>query len=288
MDKPFAITLDVGSSKANHTGAWRTERPEYTHRMPPCHNECPAGENIQAWLFEAEAGGEGYERAWRVMMADNPFPAVMGRVCYHPCQTVCNRARVDEAVGINSAERFPGDQALAKGWQGHVDVPPTGMNVLVVGAGPSGLSAAYHLARRGHQVTIKDAGSEPGGLMRYAIPPYRLDRAVLDAEIQRILDLGVRLELETTVDDLVAERNRFDAVFLAVGAPLAKNAYIPAGSAARVLDALSLLRDGETGGAPVLGRRVAVYGGGNTALTGCQRTRPSCRRPATRACSSSG
>ncbi|WP_206051513.1 NAD(P)-binding protein [Nocardioides ferulae] len=273
MDKPFAITLDVGSSKANHTGAWRTERPEYTHRMPPCNNECPAGENIQAWLFEAESGGAGYERAWRVMMEDNPFPAVMGRVCYHPCQTACNRVRLDDAVGINSVERFLGDEAIRQGWKVSVDVPSSGMHVLVVGAGPSGLSAAYHLARRGHHVTIKDAGPQPGGLMRYAIPRYRLDREVLDAEIQRILDLGVKLELETPVDDLVAERHRFDAVFLAVGAPIAKNAYIPAGSAARVLDALALLRDVETGGTPVLGRRVAVYGGGNTALDAARTAR---------------
>jgi NADPH-dependent glutamate synthase beta subunit-like oxidoreductase len=234
--------------------------------MPPCNDACPAGENVQAWLYEAEEGGAGYERAWRKIMEDNPFPAVMGRVCYHPCETVCNRGQLDEAVGINSVERFVGDEAIRQGWTVSVDVPATGKRVLVVGAGPSGLSAAYHLARRGHAVTIKEAGPMTGGMMRFGIPRYRLPREVLDAEVQRILDLGVTLELDAKVSDLMAEAQGYDAVFLAVGAQLGKRAYIPAGSAAHVLDAVDMLRDLEAGEKPLLGRRVAVYGGGNTAM----------------------
>ena len=165
MDKPFAITLDVGSSRANHTGAWRTERPVYVHNLPPCNNACPAGENIQQWLYDAEEGGaERYEAAWRQIMQDNPFPAIMGRVCYRPCETACNRAQLDSAVGINSVERFLGDEALRKGWPPPAPAKPTGKRVLVVGAGPSGLSAAYHLTRLGHAVTIKDAGTAPGAI----------------------------------------------------------------------------------------------------------------------------
>ncbi|CUR61095.1 putative pyruvate:ferredoxin oxidoreductase subunit delta (ferredoxin) [metagenome] len=266
MDKPFAITLDIGTSRANKTGSWRTERAVYTNRMPPCNDSCPAGENVQAWLYDAEAGGDGYERAWRTIMEDNPFPAVMGRVCYHPCETACNRAELDEAVGINAVERFVGDEAIRRGWTVSVDVPTTGKRVLVVGAGPSGLSAAYHLARRGHSVTIKEAGPMAGGMMRFGIPRYRLSRDVLDAEVQRILDLGVVLELDAKVTDLESMRQDHDAVFLAVGAQLGKRAYIPAGSAAHVLDAVSMLRDLEAGEKPLLGRRVAVYGGGNTAM----------------------
>jgi NADPH-dependent glutamate synthase beta subunit-like oxidoreductase len=273
MDKPFAITLDVGSSRANKTGSWRTERAVYTNRMPPCNDACPAGENIQAWLYEAEAGGDGYERAWRRIMEDNPFPAVMGRVCYHPCETACNRAQLDEAVGINSVERFVGDEAIRQGWTVSVDVPPSGKRVLVVGAGPSGLSAAYHLARRGHTVTIKEAGPLAGGMMRFGIPRYRLSRDVLDAEVQRILDLGVTLELDAKVSDLESLRQAYDAVFLAVGAQLGRRAYIPAGSAAHVLDAVSMLRDVEAGEKPLLGRRVAVYGGGNTAMDAARTAR---------------
>jgi 2-oxoacid:acceptor oxidoreductase delta subunit (pyruvate/2-ketoisovalerate family) len=268
MERPFAITLDVGSSRANKTGSWRTERPVYVHRLPPCSSACPAGEDVQQWLYDAEEGDGGYERAWRRIMDDNPFPAVMGRVCYHPCETKCNRGQLDEAVGINSVERFLGDEGIARGWRVEALVPPSGKRVLVVGAGPSGLSAAYHLARLGHAVTVYDAGPRPGGMMRFGIPKYRLPRDVLDAEIERILDLGVELELDRQVasvlDDMVA--GGFDAVFLAVGAHLGKRAYIPAGSAAKVLDAVSLLRSMEGEEPPQLGRRVVVYGGGNTAI----------------------
>ncbi len=266
MDKPFAITLNVGSSLANKTGTWRTERPVYRNAMPPCNNACPAGENIQGWLYEAEDGG--YEKAWRVIMQDNPFPAVMGRVCYHPCQTACNRAQLDETVGINSVEEFLGDMALREGWTVPLPESSSGRRVLVIGAGPSGLSAAYHLRLLGHDVVIRDAGPKPGGMMRFGIPAYRLPRDVLDAEIQRILDMGVELELNSRVDDVLAAKSdgNFDAVFLAVGAHIGKRAYIPAGESAKIVDAVSVLRDMEGGEQPLLGRRVVVYGGGNTAL----------------------
>jgi 2-oxoacid:acceptor oxidoreductase delta subunit (pyruvate/2-ketoisovalerate family) len=268
MEKPFAITLDVGSSRANKTGSWRTERPVYLDRMPPCNAACPAGENIQAWLYEAEAGEEGYERAWRKLMEDNPFPAVMGRVCYHPCEASCNRATLDEAVGINEVERFLGDLAIERGWRVEVTAPSSGRRVLVIGAGPSGLSAAYHLARLGHDVTVRDSGPKPGGMMRFGIPRYRLPREVLDAEIARIESLGVKLELESPVREVIREMRDggFDAVFVAVGAHIGRRAYIPAGEAARIIDAVSLLRSMEGEERPSLGRRVVVYGGGNTAI----------------------
>jgi 2-oxoacid:acceptor oxidoreductase delta subunit (pyruvate/2-ketoisovalerate family) len=266
MDKPFAITLDVGSSLANHTGSWRTSRPLYVDRLPPCNNACPSGENIQGWLYHAEGGD--YEAAWRVLVQDNPFPAVMGRVCYHPCETSCNRGQFDAAVGINSVERFLGDEAIRRGWKFEAAKASSGKKVLVVGAGPSGLSAAYHLACLGHQVTIHDAGPLAGGMMRFGIPKYRLPRDVLEAEIKRILDLGVTLRLNTRVDNIAdsMQQGGFDAAFLAVGAHIGKRAYIPAGSAARVLDAVSVLRSMEGEEKPMLGRRVVVYGGGNTAI----------------------
>jgi len=268
MEKPFAITLDVGSSRANKTGSWRTERPVNRDLLPPCNQACPAGENIQSWLYEAEEGGDGYERAWRRIMDENPFPAVMGRVCYHPCESVCNRAQLDEAVGINSVERFLGDLAIERGWQVERLAEPSGKRVLVVGAGPSGLSAAYHLARLGHDVTVRDAGPVAGGMMRFGIPRYRLPREILDAEIMRIVALGVTLELDRKVTSILDEirEGGFDAAFLAVGAHLGKRAYIPAGEAARILDAVSLLRSMEGQERPLLGRRVVVYGGGNTAM----------------------
>ena len=266
MQKPFAITLDVGSSLANHTGSWRTARPVYLNRMPPCNHQCPAGENIQAWLFHAESGD--YEQAWRVLVEQNPFPAVMGRVCYHSCEGACNRGRVDAPVGINSVERFLGDQAITQGWKFAPVAAPSGKKVLVVGAGPSGLSAAYHLARLGHRVTVYEAGPMPGGMMRFGIPKYRLPRQVLDAEVQRIIDLGVTILYNTKVSDVMQARQQggFDAVFLAVGAHIAKRAFIPAGDSAKVLDAVAVLRSMEGEDKPMLGRRVVVYGGGNTAI----------------------
>ncbi|MBK6632838.1 MAG: NAD(P)-binding protein [Betaproteobacteria bacterium] len=265
MDKPFAITLDPGSSLANHTGSWRTTRPVYVDRLPPCNHACPAGENIQAWLFHAESGD--YEAAWRELVKNNPLPAIMGRVCYHPCETACNRGSLDESVSIHAVERFLGDEATKRNWQVEAGAA-SGKRVLVVGAGPAGLSAAWHLRLAGHAVTIHEAGPLSGGMMRFGIPKYRLPREVLDADVQRILDLGVELKLDSKVDDLQAtmKTGGFDACFLAVGAHLAKRAYIPAGDADKILDAVSVLRGMEGEEKPLLGRRVVVYGGGNTAI----------------------
>ena len=266
MEKPFAITLDVGTSLANKTGAWRTNRPVYLDRLPPCNHACPAGENIQNWLYHAESGD--YESAWRALTEDNPLPAVMGRVCYHPCEGACNRGEVDEAVGINSVERFLGDEALRKGWKFATPKAESGKRVLIVGAGPSGLSAAYHLRRLGHDVTIFEAGPVAGGMMRFGIPKYRLPRDVLDGEVARIVAMGVRVKLGCKVSNILStmKEGGYDAAFLAVGAHIAKRAYIPAGTAAHVLDAVSVLRSMEGEEKPMLGRRVVVYGGGNTAL----------------------
>jgi NADPH-dependent glutamate synthase beta subunit-like oxidoreductase len=254
-------------------GPVRDRRPVYVDLMPPCNAGCPAGENIQAWLAHAEAGRP--EQAWRQLTADNPLPAIHGRVCYHPCETVCNRASLDSAVSIHAVERFLGDLARDRGWTFARPARRTGKRVLVVGAGPSGLSAAYHLARLGHEVEIADAGESPGGMMRYGIPAYRLPRDVLDAEIARIEALGVRIDCGHRVTDLDAERRdgRFDAAFVAVGAHLSKRADIPARDAGRIVDALSFLRSVASGERPVIGRRVAVYGGGNTAMDAARTAR---------------
>ncbi len=266
MQKPFAITLDPGSSLANKTGTWRTERPVYVDRLPPCNSTCPAGEDIQGWLFHAESGD--YEAAWRHLVRDNPFPAMLGRICYHTCESACNRGRIDAPVGINSVERFLGDEALKQGWRFTAPAQATGRHVLVVGAGPSGMSAAYQLRRLGHRVTVLEAGPQLGGMMRFGIPKYRLPRDVLDAEMQRIVELGVEVRLNTKVADLAQtmKDGTFDAAFLAVGAHIAKRAYIPAKDSLHILDAVTVLRSMEGAEQPLLGRRVVVYGGGNTAI----------------------
>ncbi len=265
-NKPFAITLKAGTSLNNLTGSWRTARPVYLDRLPPCNNACPAGEDIQGWLFHAESGD--YEQAWRALVENNPLPAAMGRVCYHPCESACNRGLLDSSVGINSVERFLGDEAIKRGWKFAAPATSSGKKVLVVGAGPSGLSAAYHLARMGHKVEIQEAGPLAGGMMRFGIPKYRLPREVLDAEVQRILDLGVTLKLNTKVAHIEQSMKDggFDAAFLAVGAHIGKRAMIPAGDAAHIVDAVSVLRSMEGEDKPMLGRKVVVYGGGNTAV----------------------
>lgn len=257
-------SLDLAHEK--RTGPQCSQRPAYVDLLPPCNHACPAGENIQAWLAEAQAGH--FKRAWQILIQDNPLPAVHGRVCYHPCESSCNRVNLDAAVSIHAVERFLGDRANTRGWQAEPVKSPTGKRVLIVGAGPSGLSAAYHLRRLGHSVEIRDAGPLPGGMMRFGIPAYRLPRKELDADIRRIEAMGVKIVLNHSVEDLQAEREQggFDAVFVAVGAHLGKRIDIPARDAGRIFDAVSLLHGVETGNVPQLGRRVAVYGGGNTAM----------------------
>jgi NADPH-dependent glutamate synthase beta subunit-like oxidoreductase len=262
--------LEHGRSR---TGPVRQARPAYVDLLPPCNAGCPAGENIQAWMAHVKVGE--HERAWRVLTADNPFPAIHGRVCYHPCESVCNRAELDSPISIHAVERFLGDLALERGWSFTRPPERSGKRVLVIGAGPSGLSAACHLARLGHEVEVRDAGPEPGGMMRYGIPAYRLPRDVMGAEIDRIAALGVRFTSNHRVEDLEAERREgaFDAVFVAVGAHLSKRVDIPAADAGRIVDAVSFLRDVATGEPPVIGRRVAVYGGGNTAMDAARTAR---------------
>ena len=246
-------------------GARRWQRPVYVDHLPPCNHACPAGENIQAWLALAQAGD--YEGAWRKYMEENPLPGTHGRACYHPCESACNRQFLDSAVSIHSLDRFLGDLANEKGWT-IAPGPPTGKRVLVVGAGPAGLSCAYHLRRFGHDVEIRDANPEPGGMMHYGIPAYRLPREGLDKEIARIEAMGVTIVRNSRVNDVLAEKaaGSFDAVFLGIGAQVANHLDIPAMDGGKIIDAVTLMERVEKGRAPSLGRVVGIVGGGNTAM----------------------
>jgi formate dehydrogenase beta subunit len=254
------------TSHARGTGALRTRRPAYVDFLPPCNDACPAGENIQAWL--ALAQNEEYEAAWRELIRNNPMPSIHGRVCYHPCEDVCNRAFTDSPVSIHAVERFLGDLALENDWQFEKPSQKTSKRILIVGAGPSGLSAAYQLVRLGHYVEIREAGPVAGGMIHFGIPAYRMPRDELRAEIKRIENLGVKITLNHRVDDVLDEKTagKFDAVFIAVGAHISKKIDIPNRDAGKILDAVSFLSQANDGEPPKLGRRVAIYGGGNTAM----------------------
>ena len=262
---PKDMTAVYKATIAKGTSSARWQRPLYVDYLPPCNNNCPAGENIQAWLGLAQEGR--YEEAWQKYMEENPLPGTHGRACYHPCETECNRKYLDQPVSIHSLDRFLGDLALKEGWNIRVG-PRTGKRVLVVGAGPGGLSCAYQLMRLGHQVEIRDASAAPGGMMRYGIPAYRLPRDGLAQEIDRILALGAKITCNYRVDDVLAEKEggRFDAVFLAIGAQVANHLDIPSMDGDKMIHALTLLEQVEMGHAPKLGRVVGIVGGGNTAV----------------------
>jgi formate dehydrogenase (NADP+) beta subunit len=224
-----------------------------------------SGPEHSAWLSLAQAGR--YEEAWRKYMEENPLPAIHGRACYHPCESSCNRQFLDQPVAIHSIDRFLGDLAIEKGWT----IPPgapTRKRVLVIGAGPAGLSCAYHLRRLGHEVEIRDGSEEPGGMMRYGIPAYRLPRDGVGKEIARIEAMGAKILMNHRVTDVLAEKaqGRFDAVFLAIGTQVGNHLDVPAMDGGKMIDAISLLEQVEKGRAPKLGRVVGIVGGGNTAM----------------------
>jgi formate dehydrogenase (NADP+) beta subunit len=273
LRKTSDMTPVVDLTRERGTGPTRTRRPVYVDLLPPCNNGCPAGENIQAWLALAQASR--FREAWETLICDNPLPAVHGRVCYHPCEANCNRKEIDSAVSIHAVERFLGDLAAERDWPVPLDGAPSGKRVLVVGAGPSGLSAAYHLTRLGHAVEIRDAGPLPGGMLHFGIPAYRLPRKDLMKEVERIEGMGVKIVLNHKVEDVLAEKldGSFDAVFIAIGAHVSKHVDIPARDAVKVLDAVSLLRGVSIGEAALLGRRIVIYGGGNTAMDAARTVR---------------
>jgi NADPH-dependent glutamate synthase beta subunit-like oxidoreductase/Pyruvate/2-oxoacid:ferredoxin oxidoreductase delta subunit len=249
--------------------------PTYVLRASPCQAACPSGHDIRGWLSIIRGldkpvnGLRWQEYAFRRMTAANPFPAIMGRVCPSPCEDACNRNELEDHVGINSVEHFIGDWALAEGLRFPAPERETGRRVAVVGGGPAGLSAAYHLRRRGHQVVLYDDHVALGGMVRYGIPGYRTPREVLDGEIQRILDLGVVVHLNTRVGrdlSIDALQRESDAVFWALGSHQGRQLTIPGGDATNCITGVAFLRAFNEGRLKSVSGQVVVIGGGDTSL----------------------
>ncbi len=252
-------------------------RPQQVEKLAPCIGNCPSCTDIRGWITtiaQREKLGlsneQALERAWRMIAEFNPFPAVMGRVCPHPCEDNCNRREKDGGVAVNAMERFVGDWALDRGLAlGRLEDGGKPESVGIIGAGPAGLSCAYQLARRGYPVTVYEAFPEAGGMLRYGIPRYRLPREVLDAEIRRILDLGVELRLATAVGrDIALDelRTGHKAIFVGIGAHRGKRMGVPGEDGCGVWTGTEFLNRVNSGEAVEIGRRVAVIGGGDTAI----------------------
>ena len=261
ITKPADLT-----GHAEGTGPLRKRRPLYIDFMPPCNSACPAGENIQAWLSLAQAGN--YFEAFQSLVEDNPFPAIMGRVCVKPCETGCNRTHIDTTVNIHAVERYIGDEAIKQKWPIQFVAYSSGKRVLVIGAGPSGLSAAYHLARMGHEVEIYEAGDHAGGLLWTGVPDYRLPKEILDFEVDRIVRAGIKIRLNYKVKDVLAEKEagKFDAVYLAIGAQLIRKEEFQYDDSVYITDAFSFFNESKANSSPYIKKKVVVYGGGKLAL----------------------
>ena len=264
---PVPTTWTTGTTEVFKTGTWRTALPQHIQAPSPCHAACPVNGDIAEWIGRARE--RDFRGAWQILTRHNPFPAVAGRICHHPCEAACNRAGFDGSLAICRLERHVGDYALAERLAFAPVETARSERIAVVGGGPSGLSAAFHLRRRGYAVTVFESRSELGGLMRYGIPSYRLARSVLDAEIARIVALGIDVRLGealTTAEDFERLRNEFDAVYLSIGARCQKR--LPRLDYTRpwVMDGADYLAQANTGIAPELGRRVVVIGGGSAAM----------------------
>ena len=259
--------ISTTSGLVNKTGTWKFAEPRFVDRISPCNQQCPAGEDITGYMYLAGQGK--FEKAWRLIMAENPFPAIMGRVCFHTCEEQCNRKDHDEAVSIHTVECFIGDYALTHGFTISDIQPDKNKKVAIVGAGPGGMSAAYHLRRMGYTVTLFDAHQSPGGVMQYGIPSYRLPRTILDGEIKRLYDIGIEFTMGVRVGTDItwnSLENQYDAIFIAIGAWEETYLDIEGIEKQGIFNALDFLHEINLRNNPSIGKKVCIIGGGNSAI----------------------
>ncbi len=265
LDEVPAFVIAKGSMLWNKTGSWRYLRPVYRQMTPPCNNGCPAGNNVEGFIKLARE--KNYAAALNLIKQENPLSAVCGRVCFHPCETACNRQHFDQSLSINALERFVSDKGR-DGYRAEPVFSPSGRHIAVVGSGPAGLSCAWHLARFGHSVTIYEKDDRPGGILRYGIPAYRLPKDILDLEIKDIQSLGVEIQCQTTVGkDLPFQAlEKFDAVFMGVGCHKEQNLFGDRPKAVGLYGSLDFLTRAARGKIAAAPGKTVVIGGGNSAI----------------------
>ena len=242
-------------------------RPLYEEKTAPCIKGCPAGEKIP--LYFALVKEKRYEEAWHIILQDNPVPGICGRVCYHPCEDICNRREFDETIAINNMERFVADQNLKNSYPKHFFTEPSGKTVAIIGSGPAGLSAAFQLALKGHKVTIYEALSKAGGMLQMGIPKYRLPRPIIEKEINDIKSLGVEIVTNCTVGKDIAWQGleeKFDSVLIATGATKSRPMEVPGEDKNGVTSGLAFLKEFNLADKKEIGKKLVVVGGGNTAI----------------------
>ena len=260
------ISVSFGHMDWNKTGAWRAQRPFYEDKASPCSAACPVGNDIVAFIQKVTEGD--FEGAWNLIQEENPFPGVCGRVCFHPCESKCNRRDYDEPIAIHALERFVSDFASHLNKKIKKATGARKEKVAVIGSGPAGMSCAYHLAKLDYDVTVFESSSFTGGMLRTGIPSYRLPKDVLDREISNIAELGVEIRTRMPLgenlglDDLAA----YQAVFIATGAHRSRDLRIPGEKRKGVFSGLDLLKKINLSKKVELGDKIAIIGGGNTAV----------------------
>jgi NADPH-dependent glutamate synthase beta subunit-like oxidoreductase len=264
-DLPYQA-ISLGSMEWNRTGTWRYLRPRFDNKVSPCNEGCPAGQDIEGAMVLIGKGK--VLEAWDLFKEESPFPGVCGRVCYHPCESSCNRAEFDEAVSINALERFLADEAFKHGRRVTVRREKKTEKVAVIGAGPAGMTCAYHLARMGYAVTVFEALPVLGGMLRVGIPEYRLRKKILEAEIDQILELGVTTEINSRFGENLQQKDlkEYAAIFFALGNHASKKLGVPGETEEWAMSGVDFLRKVSLGKEVPTGKKMVIIGGGNTAI----------------------